>query len=301
MIQAILILNGNNMTLVIAGFSYDSFDQESIYFATDSVITTPHMGLSRVLLKGFKKVIEVPIRIKLPLFQRNSFYRYYGNHSETICTIAFAGSTLVAQHLINSITNHLSELYPTYTQGCYRLAMGCEKSLHLCGDYDVEGISGDPMFTKEHLNSLLNPQYISEVVEHSISAVLAMVKTYSDISVNFGPYQAEFILGIYCPQDRQYCLYTYEIVEDNESGAIVMKNQIDKKSIAVIGAKKFESEALSIISEENSLFKADEKIFKFLNDTIDSENSQGNITIGKPTALFNFRQGSLNKTCYVHN
>ena len=179
--------------------------------------------------------------------------------------------------------------------------MSCEKSLHLRGSYDVEGISSDPMFTEEHLNSLLNPQYISEVVAHSISAVLAMVKTYSDISVNFGPYQAEFILGIYCPQDRQYYLYTYEIVEDNESGAIVMKNQIDKESIAVIGAKKFESEALSTISEENSLFKADEKIFKFLNDTIDSENSQGNITIGKPTALFNFKQGSLNKTCYVHN
>lgn len=156
------------MTLVIAGFSYDSFDQESIYFATDSVLTTPYMGLRRILLKGFKKVIEVPIRVKLPIFQGNSFYRYYGDHSETKCTIAFAGSTLVAQHLINSITNHLSELYPTYKQGCYRLAMSCEKSLHICGNYDVEGICGDPMFTEEHLSSLLDPQYISEVVEHSI-------------------------------------------------------------------------------------------------------------------------------------
>jgi len=287
------------MTLVIAGFSYDSFDQESIYFATDSVLTTPYMGLHRVLLKGFKKVIEVPIRVKLPIFQGISFYRYYGDHSETKCTIAFAGSTLVAQHLINSITNHLSELYPTYKQGSYRLAMSCENSLHLRGDYDVEGLYSNCMFTEEHLYSVLNAQYISEVVEHSINAVLAKVRTYSDMSIDFGPYRAEFILGVYCPQNRKHYLYTYEIVPDNNSGAIVKKNVVNHSDIAIIGAKQFKSNALLNISGKNGLFKANNKVFKFLNETIDSENSTGNITIGKPSSLFSFERGFLNRTNFV--
>lgn len=289
------------MTIIIAGFSYDSFHQESIYFATDSVLTTPYMGLSRLLLKGFKKVVEIPVRIKLPLFQGNSFYRYYGDTFETKCTIAFAGSTLVAQHLMNSITNHLAELYPTHKHSRYRLAMSCEKNLHLCGDYDVEGLYGDCMFTQEHLHSLLNAQYISEVVEHSINAVLSIVKTYSDMSVDFGPYKAEFILGVYCPQDKQHYLYTYEIIPDNNLGATVLKNSINKNEIAIIGAKNFKDEALVNINGKNPLFKADEKMFKFLNKIIDSENSIGNITIGKPSALFNFKRGYLNKTCYIHN
>ena len=303
------------MTLVIAGYSYGVFEQESIYFASDSNITQNNV----VMVNGFKKVIEVPIKMQGLSFSGEWFNDYYHkSKNDAVCAIAFAGSTLVAQHMINSIKNHLSELYPSYRNGKYILAMSCEGSKQLRnGDYD------ESMFLPRHINSLINADYISDVVEHSINAVLDKARKHTSMRNHFGAYQAEFLLGIQCPQDRKYYLYKYEIVEDPILEAVVKKTVIRRNAIAMIGSGKFKQDYFekvvfkeafdnriftkndfqisSLTHEYNSFFGthgfvyAGKRVFKLLNEVIDYENSTRSNIIGKPSGLFELQDGILKR------
>ena len=303
------------MTLVIAGYSYGGFGQEHIYFASDSNITQNNV----VMVNGFKKVIEVPIKMQGLSFSGEWFNDYYHkSKNDAVCAIAFAGSTLVAQHMINSIKNHLSELYPSYRNGKYILAMNCEGSKQLRnGDYD------ESMFLPRHINSLINADCISDVVEHSINAVLDKAREHTSMRNHFGAYQAEFILGIQCPQDRKYYLYKYEIVEDPMLEAVVEKTIIRRNTIAMIGSGKYKQDHFkkevfkaafdnriftkndfqtpSLTHGYNSFFGthgfvcAGKRVFKLLNEAIDYENSIGSNIIGKPSGLFELQDGILKR------
>jgi hypothetical protein len=155
------------MTLVIAGYNRGNLE-EGIYFAADSHITQSN----QILVKGFKKVIELPIRVKGLNFCGNWFNGYLGNMYESSSAIAFAGSSLVAQHLINSMKNHLSELYPTYSDGCYQVVMSCEQKKHLRNNDNYSS----EMFLDSDLDKILTGEYLSLVVCHSIEAVLNKAK-----------------------------------------------------------------------------------------------------------------------------
>lgn len=273
------------MTLVIVGYSSGGFE-EGVYFASDSHITQNN----QVLVKGFKKVIEVPIRVKKLNFCGEWFNGYNGNRYESACTIAFAGSSLVAQHIINSIKNHLGELYPTYHDGNYKIVMSCEVRKHLRqADYD------ESMFTDRQLDNLLNAEQISNIVSHAIETVLKKARQYGSMGSLFTAYQAEFILGVQCPQTREHHLYQYEILPDEELGAKVNFFAIEKNALAVIGAKKFKEEAITELADCSNNEKPSEKMFAFLNSVIASETSIGNNGIGKPSVLYNMNGRTLTR------
>lgn len=277
------------MTLVIAGHSSGGFE-EGIYFASDSHITQNNS----ILVKGFKKVIEVPIRVKGLNFCGEWFNGYLGKRYQGACTIAFAGSSLVAQHLINSMKNHLGELYPTFYNGSYQLTMSCEKSKHLKqADYD------NSMFLDRHLDPLLTVELVSDVICHSIEAVLKNARQFVNMSQLFSAYQAEFILGVQCPQTKKYHIYQYEIVPDQELGAKVDIVEIIKNDLAVIGAKKFKSDALAELAGCIGEEKPSEIIFAFLDRVVESETSIGNNGIGKPIGLHNLQGATLSRIGFV--
>jgi hypothetical protein len=275
------------MTLVIAGYSKGGFE-EGIYFAADSHITQNN----HILVKGFKKVIELPIRVKGLNFCGDWFNGYLGNRYESSCAIAFAGSSLVAQHLINSMKNHLSELYPTYSDGRYQIVMSCEKRKHLGNN---ENYSED-MFLDRDLDNILTGEYLSQVVCHSIEAVLNEARKHGSMSRLFVAYQAEFIFGVQCEQTREHQLYQYEIVPDEELGAKVEYLRIAQDELAVIGEKtKFKESALEALRDCTSTDKPSHAMFSFLNQSINNENSIGNNGIGKPSVLFNLEGRILKK------
>lgn len=277
------------MTLVIAGHSSGGFE-EGVYFAADSHITQSNL----VLVKGFKKVIEVPIRVKGLNFCGDWFNGYLGNRYQGACTIAFAGSSLVAQHLINSMKNHLSELYPTFYDGRYQIVMSCEGNKHLRqANYD------DSMFLDNQLDPLLTANLISNVVCHSIEAVLKHARSFGKMSKLFSAYQAEFILGVQCPQTRKYHIFQYEIVPDEELGAKVDVIEIMKNDLAVIGAKKFKDDALAKLASCTGDEKPSQKMFSFLNDVVENETSIGNNGIGKPIGLHNLKGSTLSRIGFI--
>ena len=102
------------MTLVIAGHDIrkDSSRPGSksstagLFVTADSTITDGR----QTLLGGFKKVYEVPIKVHSPTITGGQFRGYHAVRLATTCFIAFAGSTINAQHILNGVTNHLSKL-----------------------------------------------------------------------------------------------------------------------------------------------------------------------------------------------
>lgn len=165
------------MTLIIAGHTLEQVNIEGfksthghgVFFAADSNITQN----GAVVVSGFKKVYEMPIRVNGVNLLGNWFNGYHGFIYEGSCAVAFAGSTLVSQHIMNSIRNHLGELKPTYRDGMYQLAMLCETHKFIGQHCD-----GD-MFKRSDYghNYLLTASFIAGVVQHAIQSCSAYMGT----------------------------------------------------------------------------------------------------------------------------
>jgi len=273
-----------SVTLVIAGHSLrdmgfsriGSSFCDGIFFVADSSITQG----DRLLVSGFKKVVETPVRVAGMNFLDDWFNGYLGYNFEGGCGIAFAGSTLVAQHILNSIRNHLSDLRPTYLDGKYQLAMPCETKKFLNGYYDVD------MFQKHHLgtNHLLSAGFIAQVVKHSVESVLIQAKKHKSMKSMFSAYKAEFILGICCPETRKHHIYRYDILESSTEDAVVSMEEIPEGKVAVIGLRKFhEQEANDAFAEAVANGRSTgPALFDFLAKAIKAQNEIGVFEIGFP-------------------
>lgn len=276
------------MTLVIAG---KQNQKAGLFITTDSHITQSNT----VLVKGFKKVYEIPIRIKGVVFHGEAFGNYRGQEKEYKCFVAMAGSTLVAQHLMNSIRNHLSELYPTYENGEYKLAMSCQQSRFLNSTHYFS----EEMFSEQDITSALDANLVSEVVLHSIQAVLDKAANHGGMRTRFKQYQAEFILGFYCPRAADHKLFVFDIAQDpnDNSKAIANKHIIPASEVAVIGMKTaYKNRANThYASAVQQVTSCDSVMHDFLLNAIQSENSAGNNEIGKPAGLFNFQFNQLTR------
>ncbi len=281
------------MTLVIAGHSLIDMSYggiggtycNGVFFVSDSSITQK----GQLLVSGFKKVVETPVRVAGLNFLDEWFNGYLGYNYEGGCGIAFAGSTLVAQHIMNSIKNHLSDLKPTYFDGEYQLAMPCETRKFLDGYYDMD------MFQKHHFgtNYLLTAEFIAGVVEHSVQSVLIQAKKHENMAGMFSAYQAEFILGVCCPKTGKYHIYRYEILPSCTKGATVSMEEIPEGKVAVIGMRKLhEQDANDAFADAlASRRSTGPALFDYLASAIKAQNEIGVFEIGFPA--FHYRQEGI--------
>lgn len=285
------------MTLIVAGHTLEQVDVEGIksihgrgtFFASDSSITQN----GAVLVNGYKKVYEIPIRVNDVNLLGNWFNGYHGFVYEDGCAIAFAGSTLVSQHIMNSIRNHLGELKPTYRDDKYQLAMPCEKHKFIGQHCD-----GD-MFKRSDFgpNYLLSAAYVAGVVQHSIQAVLDRASQHKGMKKNFTAYQADFILSVRCPLTSKYHIYQYEIVPGPDNGdvsnvdsipAVAKMIEIPVGKVAVIGMRDFFGD------DANKAFAAaidagqrtDTAMHDFVTNAIRDQNAIGAFGIGLPAFLY---------------
>lgn len=289
------------MTLIIAGHSlhqmsfggHKSTHVDGVFFASDSNITQG----SDVVVSGFKKVYEMPVRVNGLNFLGNWFNGYHGFSYEGGCAIAFAGSTLVSQHIMNSIRNHLGELKPTYFDEKYQLVMVCEPHKFI-GQYCDED-----MFKPIDLgpNHLLTAPFIAGVVQHAIQSVLDRASKHKGMKKNFQAYRADFILGVCCPETRKYHIYRYEIVPGirNEADAgseesvpaVATMEEIPVGKVAVIGMRKLHEEdadaAFAAAVEAGK--HTDHAMLDFLTTAIRRQNEIGVFDIGLPAFLYKQR------------
>lgn len=228
------------MTLIVAGFDKrrseywfgegprQELKTRGIFFAADSAITNSD---NRLLITGFKKVIELPVRVRQTNFLDTWFQGYHSPQIRTQCALAFAGSTLAAQHIVNSITNHLTDLYPTYVDGAYRLAMPCQQAHHMVQRDYPEEVPGNVQ-----AGYTLDAGFIARVVDHAIQKIVESAQKIG-VTERFFEARVELALGVHCPKNRSYHLYTYKVVKGEDGRSRFQMSELAEGEVAVLGIR----------------------------------------------------------------
>ncbi|MCZ8091926.1 MAG: hypothetical protein O9331_00395 [Acidovorax sp.] len=303
------------MTLVIAGFMFDdptadyawsSSTAESksraaqtckpsgIFIAADSTISTNGRP-PQTLLSGFRKIYEVRATLWRPSFTGGYFKGYSIEHSSCQLLVAFAGSTLTAQHYLNSITTHLQNLRISHrhrTVGqpepiAYMVRLECETN-----PIEGGGIFSDDTYTPKDMQAFhLTADDLARAIQHSLEHALRSAKKYKLDRQGFDSLNTPFVAGMRCPTTMMYRLFRFDILETLIPGEplsmSVGMTEIAPNQVAVLGMSgHFDQRAQEAY---NSALVANrsthQTCFDFLQVAIDEVQKTGSKAIDLPAVL----------------
>ncbi|MCF2828619.1 hypothetical protein L3V43_22540 [Pseudoalteromonas sp. L23] len=308
------------MTLVVAGYNFDqnpwrSIDnikentgirQEGLFAIADSIITSLSSNGHSPLLSGFKKIKEIPVKLWQPYFIGENFKSYNNVFLQFECFVAFAGSTLTAQHVIDLISNHLATLRIDFQSGNFETD-GKYVVKKICDSNNLiknarSSVYGDDMFIPEkHYRGILTAEYIAEVVEHSINKALSSAQKHKLDENSLKEMYTEFILGVNCPSSKSDLLIKYtmkqRITLEGMIEVYVVGEKIQEGDVAVIGmtsrfgdlaqdaAKSAIENGLSLKSEMTS----------FVKKAISEVNAEGSFQIAMPVVVKSLKSRRITK------
>ncbi len=306
------------MTLVIAGHNLEKkynyafarvngdvkLEPSGLFVVADSAITKPLSHGYKTLLGGFKKTYSIPVKIFEPYFLGGYFRSYTKTCYEGSCFIAIAGSTLTAQHVMNSITEHLGNLRVTHVRD--QFGLGSYTVIRHCQNNPLEEKAGidqwdEDMFLSSDIKPIITADLIINNVEYSILESLNSAKRYKLDQDDLASMYTEFAAGAYCPVTKEHKLYTFRMkLELNIEGIYeiaLVKEEVPQDKVAVLGMRStFEKRAQEVM--DKCIAKNEppaEHLFNFLNEAIDEVTNSGNGEIGRPSLLKLFNQNELKK------
>lgn len=276
------------MTIVVAGHY-----ENEIFFITDSAITNNN----KTLLSGFKKVYGIPIQLHVPLFVPYTFSHYIpfeGFKAE--CVFALSGSTLIGQHVINSISEHLGKIRVIHSHTSSGLRMSLLR--HCC-------ISQNPMYRPEYIeydNTLYSPtnvykainkENIIEIIEYSIqeSFSSAFKHVCDDEGVNW-LLENQFMFGVNCSKTQNNFLFKVTLKEDYEDGILKIKvcsEEIKSGQLGIIGLTDNSSLTKQYLEKINNVYLENIRsehcpliLLKLIEDIVDNANAKCYRAVAKP-------------------
>jgi len=236
------------MTLVISSYNFtedlgfsrikDSKKDLKIpsgtFVIADSVITHPDFKGSR-LATSFRKTYEIDVKVYRPYFRPHGVLGDFDQLATTqTCLVSMAGSTLVAQHALNLISNHLGNMHYVFDihDKKYKIIRSCEKNPMLTQGY-VEW--DESMFSDDDIQGLLSADLIHKTVLFSIDHIVnsvarARLGDTSKIST-------EFLLNVQCPATKEHTIYKYTMNQGGPKGIEIIHSKIDRGDIGVIGMR----------------------------------------------------------------
>lgn len=306
------------MTLVVVGHDLQpslsflddgaiSLESNGIFVATDSAITRDYRDGRQIVLAGFRKAYAITAKLWQPSFIGEHFNGYRTVYQEIDCVLAFAGGVLTAQHIMNSITEHLGKLRITYIEsdggaGAYKVVRHCQDNpLERMPGGDVWG---EDMFLPTDYEGLLTADVISDNVLHSIKSAVSSAKKYKIDEEGFRSLYTEFALGVYCPVERKYRLFKYSMsLVRGFTGLYeieVNKGEVPEDDIVVLGMRsQFENNAKIVFEYYRSRGKSPtDLMLDFVNYAIDTAGGIGS-EIDRPSVLKVLNGGRLSMKEYV--
>ncbi len=278
------------MTLVVAGFEKDG----SIVFCGDSLITTKFSGISVKLTSSFRKIIPLEIIIRVPDFSPDgTIIRYVETTSSHRCIIAFAGSTLVSQHIINSIQGHLRRVKYTYDSGEYDYSEGRQKGAHYklimdCENNDKvektlwdEDIFNTPA---ELASELISKDFLIRLFKHCIQGV--MDNFYINTNEFFEPewFLSDFIVAFSCYETKKNHLVTFKM-DFGDSAVNLVVEEIDKDELAMIGISRYNEKIKFSYQEKKENSSTANILFSEIINAVKDNESADLREIGRPVVL----------------
>lgn len=298
------------MTLIFAGYEHEKSLDASLFsddptpyvpemkvcglFAiADSAITTLHGG--RTLLNGFRKVYEMEAKLWKPFFMPNGSFRGYSEiYERREIFVGFAGNTLTAQHILNSISEHLGNLRVSYSRENSRDPIKYEVIRHCQANSLISAEASywdDDTFTDRDFEGLLTGSVIANFVEYSINNALRSASSYKLSMEEFQSMYTDLICGLWCPYKRRHELYLFRMMskkgEDGVLFAYTERQLVKEDKIAVLGMRnRFEISAQNKFSEALSTFKKpSSEMYRFLEECIDEVQNDGYKEIDRPISF----------------
>lgn len=293
------------MTLVIAGHDIknDAGARDhtrpncGLFVAADSTITNG----SQTLLSGFKKIYTVPIKVYEPYFVGEMFRNYHYARLNTSCFIAFAGSTVTAQHILNGIGNHLEAMRYAYEgsgigcSGTYQILMSCERN----SLYEPSTYWAEDMFLPENMQNLLSGEVVAKTVRHVLQVSLGDAKRHKIDEQGWNSLLTQYLLGTYCEIEGRNRLFTFKPLHKREFGdrgplvdIEIVQEEIFPGELVVLGMTCFEARAREAYRTAiEARIDVKTRMFDFLNEAIDEVKASGRLEIDRPSLLKMFDHG----------
>lgn len=277
---------------------------KGIFSIADSAITSS--AGTKTLLTGFRKVYDMEVNLWKPSFYPNgSFNDYFNIYQKVPFILGFAGSTLVAQHIMNSISGHLEHLEISckeregYEQIEYIITLPCEKNIVKNPPVYTEW--DESTFLERDYENLLSGEYISYAIEHSVNHALKSARQHRLSQEEFNQMYTDIFCGFYCPILREHQIYVYRMKSKLEDGIFEVyteKEKLDNGDIAVLGMRNsFEEQAKSVYLEEIEKENPNitDSLIKFMDECIIEVHNQGSYEINKPIVYKSLDKGSIKK------
>lgn len=308
------------MTLVFAGYNY-SKSIEFTCFSDDAPPYIPEMEIcglfmiadsaitasqgDRTLLGGFRKVYELEAKLWKPYFMSDGSFRNYLDVFESRkYIIGFAGSTLTAQHIINSITEHLGKLRISYSRKDsfspikYEVIRHCQRN-----PLTFSGASywDDDTFLDNDFVGLLTGEVIADFVEYSINNALHSASSYKLSMREFQSMHTDIVFGVWCPYKKRHELYLFRMLrktDDNDIPLAYTKKELLKEDeVAVLGMRdRFESNANTRFRQALENFNPPAEImYQFLGECIDEVQNNGSKEIDRPISFRKLNENKINR------
>jgi len=308
------------MTLVIAGYEFDrpstrsrgeasrapseafsAVDQlqqpTGLFIVADSTITSG----AQTLLSGFRKIYPVTVSVWKPYFVGDYFRDYREVNTTHQILVAFAGSTLSAQHYLNNITDHLSFLRITFDRSldrqiAYTITTHCDKANPMF----APGIYfGDDTFTPADMAAFRpTAEQIAQTILHALKHAMKSAAKYKIDAAGNQSLKTPFVAGIQCPASLAYKVFKFEIYEKPGSLPIEMDVSITcipPDEVAVLGmGKRFDARAQEVYTAARTSGRdTGMEAFTFLNAAIDEVKKMGRPEIDRPSVLRRLRDGDI--------
>lgn len=253
------------MTLVIAGFKFDDPlagyawpgsksqptttagsslpEPTGIFMVADSTISTGGYP-NKTVLSGFQKIYEVRAALWKPYFVDVEFRGYRSEHSSCKVLVAFAGSTLTAQHYLNAISEHLQNLRLTHRRRrlgvlediAYVVTVPCDQSNPLLG----RGVFDDTTYTQRDMDEFrLTADSVASALQHSLQHAMSSAKKYKLDEKDFETLNTPFVAGMRCPASKRYRLFKFELLKKCVPGEpmelSIEMTEVLPEQVAVLG------------------------------------------------------------------
>jgi hypothetical protein len=279
--------------------------KDGLFAVADSVITIMGSDGLTPILSGHRKIHGIPIKLWKPYFVGEYFRSYLSPHFETECFMAFAGSTLTANHCLNLVSEHLSQLRISYkrattplTPGTYFVQRHCE--YNILEDPKASGLWSEDMFLDSDFEGILTAEHIAQDVEHSLNKAVESARKHRLSEESLSNMHTDFLLGVHCPRNKTHHLFTYRMKTKLVEGVYELymeREEIEEQKVAVLGLRKeFEYHAqVSMNTALASGKSTGNAMFSFLNDAITKITATGSFAIDRPAIHKHFYVGKLKK------
>lgn len=277
---------------------------KGIFAIADSAITS-YEG-KKTLLTGFRKIYDFEAKVWEPCFSPDGYFQGYLNiFAKCSYIIGFAGNTLVAQHILNSITGHMEHLKVSYIKResssaeiKYIINLPCEKNL--LQNPSLPTSWDDNTFLKSDYENLLTGELISDVVEHSINHAISSAREHRLDCQEFAQLFTDIFCGVFCQVKNEHQIYIYRMQSKLEEGVLIAytkKKLLNKPEIAVLGMRKqFEAEAKKAYLNAIQTGKSPSKTLEsFMEQCINTSLESGSFEINKPIVFKTLNRGTIKK------